>query len=120
MTTTTTTAARRNGKSPEEPEQLLDTAPDPRPGLRAYLEVKRAALLARREAQQATPPRTPARDRSAQAAWEICGNARGGVVTLYGPVGAGLTELPDALGEFTESDGVQVLMAASPPLGIIR
>ncbi|WOX15262.1 hypothetical protein [Streptomyces sp. N50] len=42
------------------------------------------------------------------------------MVTPHGPVGAGRTELLDASGEFTESDGVQVLMAASSPLGIIR
>ncbi|GAA2328372.1 MULTISPECIES: OsmC family protein [Streptomyces] len=36
----------------QEVQQLLATAPDPRPGLRAYLEVKRAALLAKREAER--------------------------------------------------------------------
>lgn len=61
-----------------------------------------------------------------QAAWELCRNGRGGVVTLHGPVGVGRTELLDAFGEFADSDGAQVLRAAgSPlerdfPLGIVR
>ncbi|MFJ6086960.1 AAA family ATPase [Streptomyces sp. NPDC092369] len=61
-----------------------------------------------------------------QAAWELCRGGRGNVVTLHGPVGTGRTELLDAFGEFAESDGAQVLMAAgSPlerdfPLGIVR
>jgi DNA-binding CsgD family transcriptional regulator len=60
------------------------------------------------------------------SAWELCRNGRGGVVTLHGPVGVGRTELLDAFGEFADSDGAQVLMAAgSPlerdfPLGIVR
>ncbi|GAB2905147.1 OsmC family protein [Streptomyces mayteni] len=41
--------------TPQTDEPILDTADDPQPGLRAYLEVKRAALLARREAAKATP-----------------------------------------------------------------
>ena len=52
--------------------------------------------------------------------WELCRNGRGSVVTLHGPVGAGRTELLDPFGEFAESDGVQVLMAAGSPLGIVR
>lgn len=46
--------------------------------------------------------------------WELCRNGRGSVVTLYGPVGVGRPELLDAFGEFAESGGVQVLMAAAP------
>jgi hypothetical protein len=64
MTAATTTAARKNGKDPQEPEPLLDTAPDPRPGLRAYLEVKRAALLAKREVQRINPVTEPSRLRA--------------------------------------------------------
>lgn len=76
MTTATTTAARKNGKSPEEQEPLLDTASDPRPGLRAYLEVKRAALLARREAQRVTPVTEPNRLRARTKAEERSGVRR--------------------------------------------
>ncbi|MDT0317768.1 MULTISPECIES: OsmC family protein [unclassified Streptomyces] len=43
---------------------VLDTADDPQPGLRAYLEVKRAALLARREAAKANPLTQPNRIRA--------------------------------------------------------
>ncbi len=35
-------------------ESLLNASPDPQPGLREYLEVKRAALLARRDASKAS------------------------------------------------------------------
>jgi uncharacterized OsmC-like protein len=76
MTTATTTAARKNGKNPQEPEPLLDTAPDPRPGLRAYLEVKRAALLAKREAQRITPVTEPSRLRARTKAEERSGVRR--------------------------------------------
>ncbi|MEV7780214.1 OsmC family protein [Kitasatospora sp. NPDC088351] len=42
---------------PNAPEPLLETAPDPQPGLREYLTVKRAALLAKRDgAADATAP----------------------------------------------------------------
>jgi uncharacterized OsmC-like protein len=53
MATLQTTSARGADGS-GEPE--LATASDPRPGLRAYLEVKRAALLARRAAAEQHPP----------------------------------------------------------------
>ncbi|MBO4254550.1 OsmC family protein [Streptomyces griseorubiginosus] len=76
MTGTTTTAARKNGRSPEEPEHVLDTAPDPRPGLRAYLEVKRAALLARRQAQRTAPVTEPNRLRARTKAEERSGVRR--------------------------------------------
>lgn len=52
-----------------------------------------------------------------QAAWELCRNGRGGVVTLHGPVGVGRTELLDAFGEFADSDGAQVLRAMRLPAG---
>ncbi|KUN83523.1 AAA family ATPase [Streptomyces griseoruber] len=61
-----------------------------------------------------------------QAAWELCRDGRGSVLTLHGPVGTGRTELLDAFSEFADSDGAQVLMAAgSPlerefPLGVVR
>ena len=64
MTATTTTAARKNGRSPEEPEHALDMAPDPRPGPRAYLEVKRAAPLAKRQTQRTAPVTEPNRLRA--------------------------------------------------------
>ncbi|MFJ3799761.1 AAA family ATPase [Streptomyces sp. NPDC090088] len=51
-----------------------------------------------------------------QAAWERCLDGRGSVVTLHGPVGSGRTELLDAFGEFAESQGAHVLMAAGSPL----
>lgn len=72
----TPTAARKNGKYPAEPEQLLDAAPDPRPGLRAYLEVKRAALLAKRAAQRVTPVTEPHRLRARTKAEERSGVRR--------------------------------------------
>ncbi|WP_078856411.1 OsmC family protein [Streptomyces sp. NBRC 109706] len=55
-------------------EILLETAPDPQPGLREYLTVKRAALLAREEAARANPPGQPHRLRARAAA-----EARSGV-----------------------------------------
>ncbi|MCK1816669.1 hypothetical protein MTQ13_20710, partial [Streptomyces sp. XM4011] len=53
--------AEREIPAPEP--DLLDTAPHPQPGLRAYLEVKRAALLARRAACPLYTSPSP-RDRS--------------------------------------------------------
>ncbi|MFJ9348578.1 OsmC family protein [Streptomyces sp. NPDC101237] len=76
MTGTATNAARKNGRSPDEPELLLGTAPDPRPGLRAYLEVKRAALLAKRQAQQTAPVTEPNRLRARTKAEERSGVRR--------------------------------------------
>lgn len=74
MSPTATANATRKNKDEERQavDQLLDTAPDPQPGLRAYLEVKRAALLAKREAERVRPltepnrlrARTKAEDRS--------------------------------------------------------
>lgn len=57
MTTTTKTTRKST-------DDLLGTADDPQPGLRAYLEVKRAALLARREAAKANPLTQPNRIRA--------------------------------------------------------
>ncbi|MFH0178610.1 OsmC family protein [Streptomyces cacaoi] len=79
--TATTTAARKNttaaaGNDTGESEPLLDTAPDPQPGLRAYLEVKRAALLAKREAQRTAPPTEPNRLRARTTAEERSGVRR--------------------------------------------
>ncbi|MFF3371554.1 OsmC family protein [Streptomyces sp. NPDC002680] len=66
-------AATTNEK---ETEPLLETAPDPRPGLREYLEVKRAALLAKREAQQTDPLTEPHKLRARTTAEERSGVRR--------------------------------------------
>lgn len=49
---------------PARDDGLLATADDPRPGLREYLTVKRAALLAREEAARADPAPRPHRLRA--------------------------------------------------------
>ncbi|MYU10698.1 OsmC family peroxiredoxin [Streptomyces sp. SID8361] len=57
-------------------EVLLETAENPRPGLRAYLAVKRAALLARRKALRTDPPTAPHRLRARTSAEERSGVRR--------------------------------------------
>ncbi|MFE0689618.1 OsmC family protein [Streptomyces sp. JH002] len=73
-TTPRTTKKPTSGGIAAPDAEVLDTAPDPQPGLRAYLEVKRAALLARREAARANPPTRPNRLRARASA-----EARSGV-----------------------------------------
>ncbi|UED86604.1 OsmC family protein [Streptomyces profundus] len=66
---------QKPAKKEDAPEEiLLETAPDPQPGLREYLTVKRAALLAREEAARANPPTQPHRLRARASA-----EARSGV-----------------------------------------
>jgi uncharacterized OsmC-like protein len=57
-------------------EPILATAPDPQPGLRDYLEVKRAALLARKAKAEADPPTGPYRLRAQAKAEERSGVRR--------------------------------------------
>lgn len=77
----TAAAARKNpaetaDKNPADSGPLLDTAPDPQPGLREYLEAKRAALLARRETQRTAPVTEPHRLRALTKAEERSGVRR--------------------------------------------
>ncbi|MCX5374204.1 OsmC family protein [Streptomyces sp. NBC_00103] len=72
--TNTTAAAGKDTGDAEQP--LLDAAPDPQPGLREYLEVKRAALLAKREAQRTAPLTEPHRLRARTRAEDRSGVRR--------------------------------------------
>ncbi|RKN08350.1 OsmC family protein [Streptomyces radicis] len=84
MTATTARSAKKPAtpEAHETPENaapeggLLATAEDPRPGLRKYLEVKRAALLARRAAARANPLTQPHRLRARTTAEERSGVRR--------------------------------------------
>lgn len=75
-TATANTTRKNNDEGPQAADQLLDTAPDPRPGLRAYLEVKRAALLAKREAERTGSVTEPNRLRARTKAEERSGVRR--------------------------------------------
>lgn len=75
-TATAKTTRKNNDEGHRTADQLLDTAPDPRPGLRAYLEVKRAALLAKREAERAGSVTEPNRLRARTKAEERSGVRR--------------------------------------------
>ncbi len=74
-TTPKKSAAEHDSAAAPEAE-LLETAENPRPGLRAYLTVKRAALLARRKALRADPPTAPHRLRARTTAEERSGVRR--------------------------------------------
>ncbi|MER7786691.1 OsmC family protein [Streptomyces sp. NPDC097640] len=75
-TATANTTRKNNDEAPRTADQLLDTASDPRPGLRAYLEVKRAALLAKREAERTGSVTEPNRLRARTKAEERSGVRR--------------------------------------------
>ncbi|KAK1177185.1 OsmC family protein [Streptomyces sp. NBS 14/10] len=75
-TATANTTRKNKDEERQAADQLLDTAPDPQPGLRAYLEVKRAALLAKREAERTAPATEPNRLRARTKAEDRSGVRR--------------------------------------------